>query len=115
MVNPTGQLIVPSSCPGSILVDFFTNHLQEALDKERAYNTDKYIEKDLFIRCIKQFGLHSLVKDDSVTPDRMILCLQKLLDHSSKDLELNDVILNVTTYYSVLADGTVCIPWDWKK
>lgn len=30
MLSPTGQFIAPSSLPGSILVDFLTNHLDEA-------------------------------------------------------------------------------------
>lgn len=30
MLSPTGQFIAPSSCPGSILVDFLTTHLDEA-------------------------------------------------------------------------------------
>ncbi|XP_052896218.1 T-cell activation inhibitor, mitochondrial [Anopheles moucheti] len=116
MVNPTGQLIVPATCPGSLLVDFLTNHLAEALEKQSSYDRQKHIERDLHARCVAQFRLLSLTKDDSVTPDRMIECLEKLLAQGTKDrLELADLNLTITTYYSVLTDGTVCIPWDWKQ
>uniref|UniRef100_A0A2M4AHB0 Putative t-cell activation inhibitor mitochondrial n=1 Tax=Anopheles triannulatus TaxID=58253 RepID=A0A2M4AHB0_9DIPT len=118
MVSPTGQLIVPATCPGSLVVDFFTNHLAEALEKQKSYDQQKYVERDLHARCLAQFRLLSLAKDDSVTPDRMIECLEKLLAKvgtAGGELELADLNLNITTYYSVLADGTVCIPWDWKQ
>uniref|UniRef100_A0A182JF51 Uncharacterized protein n=1 Tax=Anopheles atroparvus TaxID=41427 RepID=A0A182JF51_ANOAO len=114
MVSPTGQLIVPATCPGSLLVDFLTNHLAEALDKQNSYDRQKHIERDLHARCVAQFRLLTLTKDDSVTPDRMIECLEKLLLQGATGLELADLNLTVTTYYSVLTDGTVCIPWDWK-
>lgn len=114
MVSPTGQLIVPATCPGSLLVDFLTNHLAEALDKQNSYDHQKHIERDLHARCVAQFRLLTLTKDDSVTPDRMIECLEKLLSEGATGLELADLNLTITTYYSVLADGTVCIPWDWK-
>ncbi|XP_055614506.1 T-cell activation inhibitor, mitochondrial isoform X2 [Uranotaenia lowii] len=112
MVSPTGQLIVPATCPGSLLVDFLSNHMHESLAKQESYDRQKYVERDLHSRCLKKFRMLSLEKDDSVTPDRMIECLEKMI--STEGLELNDIHLNVTTYYSVLADGTVCIPWDWK-
>nr|XP_040234454.2 T-cell activation inhibitor, mitochondrial [Anopheles coluzzii] len=119
MVSPTGQLIVPATCPGSLLVDFLTNHLEEALEKQSSYDRQKHIERDLHARCVAQFRLLSLTKDDSVTPDRMIECLEKLLAQGGLagggQLELADLNLTITTYYSVLTDGTVCIPWDWKQ
>ena len=38
MVTPTGQLVAPSTCPGSLLVDFITNNLEEAFIKIKEYN-----------------------------------------------------------------------------
>lgn len=37
MVSPTGQFIAPSTCPGGILVDFLTTHMDEANEKMRNY------------------------------------------------------------------------------
>jgi hypothetical protein len=38
MLSPTGQLIMPSSCPAKILVDFITKNLDEAVILKTAYN-----------------------------------------------------------------------------
>lgn len=45
MLSPTGQLISPSTCPGFLLVDFISKHLEEALIRQTAYN--KYLTNDL--------------------------------------------------------------------
>lgn len=37
MLSPTGQLIMPSSCPSFLLVDFITRHLEEATIRQTAY------------------------------------------------------------------------------
>lgn len=39
MVNPTGQFIAPATCPGFLLVDFITNHMDEALEFSKQYET----------------------------------------------------------------------------
>lgn len=39
MVSPTGQFIAPATCPGSILVDFLTVHMDEAAQKAKEYDT----------------------------------------------------------------------------
>lgn len=36
-VSPTGQFIVPSTCPGTILVDFLASHMNEAAEKSEEY------------------------------------------------------------------------------
>lgn len=74
------------------------------------YFRNKFIEKELHENCVKKLGLALLTKDDSVDPDRMIECLKRLLDI---DIRLNNCNLHITHYYSVLSDGTMCIPWDW--
>lgn len=37
MVSPTGQFIVPSSCPGSLLVTFISDNLKDAEQKANDY------------------------------------------------------------------------------
>lgn len=112
MVSPTGQFIAPSTCPGGILVDFITNNLAEARDRAMLYNSTKHVEKDLHSSCVRSLKLSSLTKDDSVTPEKMIKCLERLLRENHLNFDGCDVF--ITHYYSVLSDGTVCIPWDWK-
>ncbi|XP_065360096.1 T-cell activation inhibitor, mitochondrial isoform X2 [Calliphora vicina] len=113
MVSPTGQLIAPATCPGFMLVDFITSNLDEAKKRNKKYQEEKHIERDLTKKCIQQLCLKSLTKDDSVTPEKMIESLKALLNYNSelfKDLELH-----ITNYYTVLTDGIVCIPWDFDK
>uniref|UniRef100_A0A1L8E2U1 Putative t-cell activation inhibitor mitochondrial n=1 Tax=Nyssomyia neivai TaxID=330878 RepID=A0A1L8E2U1_9DIPT len=112
MVSPTGQFIAPSTCPGGILVDFISSNLTEARERSKLYKSNKHVEVDLHNKCVSSLRLSSLTKDDSVTPEKMIKCLERLLRESQLNFTGCDVF--ITHYYSVLSDGTVCIPWDWK-
>ncbi|CAL8070728.1 unnamed protein product [Orchesella dallaii] len=115
MISPTGQIIVPSSCPAFLLVNFITSHMEEASQKLEQYKTQKYTEIELHEKCVKVFNLVALQKDDNVTPHLMIECCSRLLSRST---ELSSLLkgthLWITTYYSVLSDGEICIPWNWK-
>uniref|UniRef100_W8C7D8 T-cell activation inhibitor, mitochondrial n=2 Tax=Ceratitis capitata TaxID=7213 RepID=W8C7D8_CERCA len=111
MVNPTGQLIAPATCPGFMLIDFITTNLNLAKERTEKYQTQKMVEQQLTAKCIQQLRLQSLTKDDSVTPDKMIETMTKLVKYN--DQQFKDLNLHVTNYYSVLADGIVCIPWDF--
>ncbi|XP_017878808.1 T-cell activation inhibitor, mitochondrial isoform X2 [Ceratina calcarata] len=115
MLSPTGQFIVPSSCPSFLLVNFITENLEEATKRLHHYNNIKYVERELHDKVVKELGLTVLNKDDSITPDLMIQCCERLLLHKNVLAPLlNGVMLWVTHYYSVMSDGVLCIPWDWK-
>lgn len=112
MVNPSGQLIVPASCPGVMLVEFITSNLAVA-KKQMIVNADeKKIEQLLTTKCIELFSLSSLTKEDTITPHKMIVALTDLLD--KPHFQLNQMDLHITTYFSVLGDGVICIPWNFK-
>ncbi|XP_031845322.1 T-cell activation inhibitor, mitochondrial isoform X2 [Nomia melanderi] len=114
MLSPTGQFIVPSSCPGFLLVNFITENLEEATKRLHHYNNIKYVERELHDKAVKELSLIDLNKDDSITPDLMIQCCERLLLHKSVLApRLEGVMLWVTHYYSVMSDGVLCIPWDW--
>ncbi|XP_067208840.1 T-cell activation inhibitor, mitochondrial isoform X3 [Linepithema humile] len=115
MLSPTGQFIVPSSCPSFLLVNFISENLEEATKRLHHYNNIKHVERELHRKTIKELGLAALNKDDSITPDLMIQCCERLLLHK-RDLasSLQGVMLWVTHYYSVMSDGVLCVPWDWK-
>ncbi|XP_043495889.1 T-cell activation inhibitor, mitochondrial-like isoform X2 [Polistes fuscatus] len=115
MLSPTGQFIVPSSCPSFLLVSFITENLTEATKRLHHYNNIKHIERELHETVIKELGLVTFNKDDSITPDLMIQCCERLLTHKIILAPLLDgVMLWVTHYYSIMSDGVLCIPWDWK-
>ncbi|KAH8342423.1 hypothetical protein KR059_006990 [Drosophila kikkawai] len=114
MVSPTGQFITPATCPGSILVDFITQHMELARERMKKYAQDKHVEQELMDACIKQLQLQSLTKDDAVTPDKMIAALRDLSQMQVQE-QLKQGKLHITHYYSVLTDGVVCIPWDFAQ
>ncbi|XP_043269229.1 T-cell activation inhibitor, mitochondrial isoform X2 [Venturia canescens] len=115
MLSPTGQFIVPSSCPGFLLVTFITENLEEATKRLHHYNNIKHVEHEIHDRTIKELLLAGLNKDDSITPDLMIQCCERMLAHKVILAPmLEGVMLWVTHYYSVMSDGVLCVPWDWK-
>nr|XP_023025344.1 T-cell activation inhibitor, mitochondrial isoform X1 [Leptinotarsa decemlineata] len=114
MVSPTGQFIVPSSIPGELLVNFITKNLHLASQRNREYQNDKHLERALTKQCLEKLQLSVLLKDDNVTPDLMIKCCTKLLNDQSEIERLTPGLrLNIATYYSVLSDGVICIPWNY--
>ncbi|XP_050527465.1 T-cell activation inhibitor, mitochondrial-like [Daktulosphaira vitifoliae] len=115
MVSPTGQFIVPASCPASLLVNFITNNLSSANELLKKYQREKYIEKDLFESCINELNLITMVKDDCITPSLMIECCQNLYNNRNKLRRIfSGMRLCITTYYSIMSDGQICIPWNWN-
>ncbi|XP_067646478.1 T-cell activation inhibitor, mitochondrial isoform X2 [Eurosta solidaginis] len=111
MVNPEGQLIAPATCPGFMLVDFLTANLNTAKENTKKYQAQKAVERQLTAKCTEKLKLQTLTKDDSVTPDKMIDTLNKLLE--CEGMHFKELNLHITNYYSVLTDGIVCIPWDF--
>lgn len=70
----------------------------------------------MFDRCINELNLESLIKDDSITPSPMIECCRNLYENRFKlKPVLGGMRLCVTTYYSVMSDGQICIPWNWNS
>lgn len=134
MLSPTGQFIIPSSCPAFLLVSFISENLDEATKRLEQYKKlvylflylkrstkienccfrNKYVEKTLHSNVIKELSLSGLLKDDCITPDLMIQCCEKLLEHKVELKNFKELNLYITTYYSVFSNGVVCIPWNWK-
>ncbi|XP_057670464.1 T-cell activation inhibitor, mitochondrial-like [Diorhabda carinulata] len=114
MVSPTGQFIVPSTIPGSYLVNFITNNLDHASKKMTIYKSNKYLERALNKKCIEELDLAVLTKEDNITPDLMIKCCEQLLRHKHEiQPYTKDLRLNISSYYSVLSDGLLSIPWNF--
>ncbi|KAG7306024.1 hypothetical protein JYU34_008594 [Plutella xylostella] len=115
MLSPTGQFITPSSCPADELIYFIAKRLDEATLLLTEYSINKHVEKALYKEVKERFGLLELHKDDSITPALMILCCQRLLTRVDRlNTKLRGNILNITHYYSVLSEGVLCIPWNFK-
>ncbi|KAK8780122.1 hypothetical protein V5799_018540 [Amblyomma americanum] len=116
MLSPTGQFLAPASCPPALLVDFVGSRLSAAEQRRLLYRTQRRLETELHQLCIDVLHLESLSKEDDVTPDRMVVCCERLLK-AALWLEplLGGCRLHVSHYCSVLQDGLVCLPWDWHE
>ncbi|XP_030386479.1 T-cell activation inhibitor, mitochondrial [Scaptodrosophila lebanonensis] len=110
-VSFTGLFLVPATSSGQELIDFIASNLEIARNRVIRYKKDRAVERELWKQCKDTLCLHNLTKDDSVTPDKMILTLRHLLKSESKSFR--DISVHVTNYYSVMTDGIVCIPWDF--
>ncbi|KAH8261971.1 hypothetical protein KR026_009872, partial [Drosophila bipectinata] len=112
-VSHTGLFLAPSSCPGPDLVDFICRNLGVASMRVRRYHHDSQVEQLLWRQCLDELKLQRLSKDDSVTPDKMIITLQNLLQSGIRSSP--GLSLHVTNYWSVPTDGIICIPWNFHK
>jgi hypothetical protein len=112
MVSPVGQLITPSTIPGAIFVDFISKNLKVAELRRNDYQKSKYIEIDLLEKCKAQLELSSLAKDDSISSNEMISCMQRLLE---SDIKLKNLNVFISNYYSIFNDGTITIPHNFNQ
>ncbi|KAH8342961.1 hypothetical protein KR059_002293 [Drosophila kikkawai] len=112
-VSQTGLFLAPASCPGSDLVAFICRNLDVASGRVSRYRQDIEVERKLWQQCQDELGLQRLSKDDSVTPDKMVLALQHLLKSGVKSCR--GLSLHITNYWSVPTDGIVCIPWNFMS
>ena len=115
MVSPTGQFIVPASCPGFLLFDFITENRFKSRLLRDMYLNYRSKEVEIVDECLTSMGIQTIEKDDNVTPDLMIECCQNLILHKDDTTRfLRGSRLRVSHYYSVLSDGEICIPWNFR-
>lgn len=70
-------------------------------------------EKELINTSTERFSLDRLYKEPSVSSAQMIDCCKRLLEESLPYLQ--GMHLCISHFYSVLQDGDLCIPWNWKN
>lgn len=63
--------------------------------------------------CLQNLSLRSLSKEPSVSPSQMILCCRRLVEQRSPLMQ--GLHICVSHFYSVMQDGDLCVPWDWKS
>ncbi|KAI8033405.1 hypothetical protein M5D96_013853, partial [Drosophila gunungcola] len=71
------------------------------------YRRDIQVERQLWRQCQLELGLQRLSKDDSVTPDKMVLALRQLLQSGVQSCR--GLSLHITNYWSVPTDGITVI------
>ncbi|XP_016982308.1 T-cell activation inhibitor, mitochondrial isoform X2 [Drosophila rhopaloa] len=112
-VSQTGLFLAPAHCSGPDLVEFICRNLEVASGRFSRYRRDIQVERQLWRQCQEELGLQRLSKDDSVTPDKMVVALRHLLQSGVKSCR--GLSLHITNYWSVPTDGIVCIPWDFMS
>ncbi|XP_046910211.1 T-cell activation inhibitor, mitochondrial [Dermatophagoides farinae] len=116
MLSPTGDFIVPASCPISLLIKFIMENLHKAnrlIDKEE-FNLEH--ERVIRKECIETFQMKHLDKDVNITPEQMIdFCRRILNDKQEFEDYLKNAHIQVSMYYSVMHDGQICVPFNFIK
>lgn len=78
-----------------------------------SYNRLKVIENELIQASTKKFSLEKFYKEPSVSSIQMVDCCKRLLEQPLPYLQ--GMHLCVSHFYSVMQDGDLCIPWNWKN
>ena len=98
------------------MVRFITKHLSESRSLMATIEARNLEESSLIIRCVNELGLIQLDRDDSLSSEAMIDCCRRLLSSASFIRHLtHGNHLVVTRFYSVMSDGRICIPWNFKE
>eukprot|EP00106_Octopus_bimaculoides_P000644 XP_014768086.1 PREDICTED: T-cell activation inhibitor, mitochondrial-like isoform X1 [Octopus bimaculoides] len=115
-VSPTGQFLIPGSCPGSLVIEFINKN--KALAKQLLAQALRLLEMERIAhaKCLKEFNFSTLKKDDTISHYQMVNFCTRLLekkDNLNILKSMNNLHIQVSHYYSVMQDGRICIPWDW--
>ncbi|XP_030061929.1 T-cell activation inhibitor, mitochondrial isoform X1 [Microcaecilia unicolor] len=111
-LHELGHFMVPTICDPASLHWFILTKAQEARDKLNRKDELKVNERELTKSCTDKFSLKRLYKDPSVSSAQMIHCCKRLLEKPLPYLQ--GMHLCISYFYSVLQDGDLCIPWNWK-
>ncbi|KAL4616922.1 T-cell activation inhibitor, mitochondrial-like, partial [Arapaima gigas] len=111
-LHELGHFIIPVNCDTSKLQAFFKSNAQEARSRTRSREQLEAEEVAVMLHCLGQLSLLSLRKEPSITSRQMIPCCQRLIEERSPAMQ--GLRLCISHFYSVMQDGDLCIPWDWK-
>ncbi|XP_049633322.1 T-cell activation inhibitor, mitochondrial [Suncus etruscus] len=112
-LHELGHFNVPTLCDPVNLRWFILTKAQEARENLKRKEELKIIEKELMQASTKKFSLEKFYKEPSVSSKQMVDCCKRLLELSLPYLQ--GMRLCVSHFYSVMQDGDLCIPWNWKN
>ncbi|XP_056376095.1 T-cell activation inhibitor, mitochondrial isoform X2 [Hyla sarda] len=112
-LHEMGYFIIPVLCDPPSLHWFLLTHAQKAREKLKRKDELKIKEQELTKACKDSASLSRLYKEPSVSCEQMINCCHRLIEEPLPNLM--GMHLCVSHYYSVLQDGDLCIPWNWKS
>uniref|UniRef100_A0A8C3CNP2 T cell activation inhibitor, mitochondrial n=1 Tax=Cairina moschata TaxID=8855 RepID=A0A8C3CNP2_CAIMO len=108
-----GHFTIPTVCDPATLQWFIVAKAQEARENLKRKEEMMITEKELIGTSTEKFSLDRLYKEPSVSSAQMIDCCKRLLEESLPYLQ--GMHLCISHFYSVLQDGDLCIPWNWKS
>ncbi|KAG5271861.1 hypothetical protein AALO_G00184950 [Alosa alosa] len=111
-LHEMGHFMIPAICDPVQLRNFFQAQANEARQRHRRRDQLEAEEEDVVDTCVKDLSLAGLSKEPSVSSRQMIPCCRRLLEDRSPLMQ--GLQLRISHFYSVMQDGDLCIPWDWK-
>lgn len=112
-LHEMGHFLIPTNCDPHKLQAFLQSHAHEARQRTNTRKQLKSEEALVMEQCLQSLSLRTLTKEPSVSSVQMSACCRRLLELRSPLLQ--GLHLCVSHYYSVLQDGDLCVPWDWKN
>ncbi|XP_060608555.1 T-cell activation inhibitor, mitochondrial-like [Ruditapes philippinarum] len=109
-----GQFLIPASIPGTIMLQFIVENIDRAATFIIDAKLHTFYMDQVLNQCNDVLNVSCIQRDDAITPQQMTTCCQRLLDnrHIINNL-LQGSRLKVSTYYTVMKDGEITIPWNW--
>ncbi|KAM9353962.1 T-cell activation inhibitor, mitochondrial [Symphorus nematophorus] len=112
-LHETGHFIIPTNCDPPKLQVFLQSHATEARQRTQHINQLQAEEEAVVKQCLQNLSLRSLSKEPSVSSSQMISCCRRLVEQRSPLMQGLHVC--ISHFYSVMQDGDLCVPWDWKS
>ena len=112
-LHELGHFDIPALSDPASLQSFMRTKAQQARENMTRREKLKVMENELIQASTKQFSLEKLYKEPSISSRQMVDCCKRLLEQSLP--YLHGMHLCVSHFYSVMQDGDLCIPWNWKK
>ncbi|XP_074510579.1 T-cell activation inhibitor, mitochondrial [Sebastes fasciatus] len=112
-LHEMGHFIIPTSCDPPKLQVFLQSQAPEARQRTQRKNQLQAEEEAVVKLCLQSLSLRGLSKEPSVSSSQMILCCKRLVEQRSPLMQGLHVC--VSHFYSVMQDGDLCVPWDWKS
>ncbi|KAM5158370.1 T-cell activation inhibitor, mitochondrial [Mantella aurantiaca] len=112
-LHEMGHFSIPSACDPASLQWFLLTNAQKARENLKRKEELKIVEQELNKACMDRAFLGRLYKEPSVSSKQMIDCCRRMIEEPLPCLD--GMHLCVSHYYSILQDGDLCIPWNWKS
>ncbi|XP_010769581.1 T-cell activation inhibitor, mitochondrial [Notothenia coriiceps] len=112
-LHEMGYFIIPTTCDPPKLQVFLQSHAPEARQRTQRRNQLQAEEAAVVKLCLHNLSLSSLSKEPSVSSSQMIMCCNRLVEQRSPLMQ--GLHICVSQFYSVMQDGDLCVPWDWKS